>query len=1082
MSSRSLASIFFATATLVLYFFVSAQAHAQVTGATLSGTASDASGAIVPNAQISIKNLATGESRVVMTNAAGLYAAPNLLPGNYEVTASAQGFSTAIRTGIGLTVGAQQVLNITMAVGDVQQKVEVTGEAPTVEVSSSTLGAVVDSNTVRELPLNGRDWTALAALEPGVVSATALQYSSLGTQRGGRGFGAQLIIAGTRPFQTSYRFDGVNVNDAVGGSPGSVTGASLGVDAVQEFSVMTSSYSAEYGRTSGGVVNAVSRSGTNQIHGTAFDFLRNSALDARNFFDGSQIPEFRRNQFGGSLGAPIRKDSTFVFGGFEGLRQALSTTVVDVTPSADARRGLIHNADGTTTQLNVSPLVQPFLGLWPLPTLLLAPGNTGDFFLVGKAIANENFGTVRVDQRFSDKDSAFVTWQIDRSNLTQPDSLNDVLLSSETQRQLAVIEENHIFNPQLFNSFRVGLNRSRVVNSDPGSAINPLTANLSLSTVPGRNAPQVSVTGITAFTGGVESKVPGVQLLNAFQWYDDLFLTKGRHSLKFGFAAEHDLLNWSGAPTAGGRWSFGSLTNFLTDVPTSLTAQIPGTISISHYTDNIFGGYVQDDVHVWSNLTVNLGVRYEMSTVPTEKLGHLSTLLNITDPSPHTGNPLFNNPTLRNFSPRVGFAWDPFRNGKTSIRGGYGLFDVLPLVNEYASVLGMEAPFSLSGSGTVSPGSFPTGAFNTLATASNSLRNLYIEHNPKRNYVQQWNFSLQRELAPNLTVTLSYVGSHSVHLPFLVNDANIVLPSQNTAEGYIWPSGTGQLLNPNVGRIDFLTWSSSSVYHALQTRVTKRLSHGFQVQGSYTWGKSIDTSSGVGTPDSFQNSITSMFFFDPKLHRGLSDFNVAQTLSINYTWMIHSPQSLHGPLAWAASGWQVGGVFQANTGQPFTPLIGGDALGLRNTDAFDYPDHLNTPGCQSPINPGNPNNYLKLNCFSLPPATPDIASLCKAFSAAPGTCKNLVGNTGRNSVIGPGVTDFDFSLFKNNYIKKVSEVFNAQFRIEIFNIFNHPNFGSLVNTSNSIFDVNGNPVAGAGRLTTQGTSSRQIQFALKLVW
>jgi hypothetical protein len=969
-----------------------------------------------------------------------------------------------------------------MEVGGVTQSVEITDVAPVVEMASSTLGATVDSNTVRELPLNGRDWTALAALEPGVVTATALQYSSLGTQRGGRGFGTQLIIAGTRPFQTSYRFDGINVNDAVGGSPGSVTGASLGVDAVQEFSVMTSSYSAEYGRTSGGVVNAVSRSGTNQIHGTAFDFLRNSALDARSFFDGSQIPEFRRNQFGGSLGAPIRKDRTFVFGGFEGLRQSLSTTSVVVTPSADARRGLIHNPDGTTTQMNVSPLVQPFLGLYPLPTVLLGPGNTGDFFLVGKAISNENFGTARVDQKFSDKDSAFVTWQIDRSSLTQPDSLDAVLLTSNTERDLAVVEENHIFTPQLFNSFRMGLNRSRVVNSDPRTAINPLADDLSLSTVPGRNAPQISVTGLTGFTGGVESKVPGVQLLNAVQWYDDLFLTKGRHSLKFGFAAERDLLSWQGAPTAGGRWSFGSLTNFLTDVPTSLTAQIPGTISTSHYSENIFGGYVQDDVHAWPNLTVNLGVRYEMSTVPTERLGHLSTLVNITDPSPHTGNPLFNNPTLRNFSPRVGFAWDPLRNGKTSVRGGYGLFDVLPTVNEYASVLGMEAPFSLSGSGSVSPGSFPTGAFRTLATASNSLRNLYIEHDPKRNYVQQWNLSLQRELVPNLALTVAYVGSHSVHLPFLVNDANVVLPSQKTAEGYIWPLNPGQLLNPNVGRMDFLTWSSSSVYHALQTRLTKRLSHGFQVQGSYTWGKSIDTSSGVGTPDSFQNSITSMFFFDPKLHRGLSDFNVAQSLSINYTWIIRSPESLQGPLAWAASGWQMGGIFQVNNGQPFTPLIGGDALGLRSTDPFDYPVRLNTPECKSLVNPGNVNNYVKTSCFTLPPATPDIAPLCRAFSAAPGTCKNLVGNMGRNSVIGPGVTDFDFSLFKNNYIKRVSELFNAQFRVEVFNIFNHPNFGSLVGTSNAIFDVNGNPVAGAGRLTTQGTTSRQIQFALKLAW
>jgi len=336
---------------------------------------------------------------------------------------------------------------------------------------------------------------------------------------------------------------------------------------------------------------------------------------------------------------------------------------------------------------------------------------------------------------------------------------------------------------------------------------------------------------------------------------------------------------------------------------------------------------------------------------------------------------------------------------------------------------------------------------------------------------------------PNLTATVAYVGSHGVHLPFLVNDANYVLPSQLTSGGYLWTGG--QRLNPNVGRIDFTTWSSTSSYNALQVGVTKKMSHDFQVQGSYTWGKSIDTSSGTGTPDSFQNSITSMFFFDPSLHRGLSDFNVSQSVSVNYMWNIRAPQSLQGPVKWAVSGWQLGGVLQANTGQPFTPLIGGDPLGLNNTDPFDYPVHLSTPGCENPVNrgSGNATNFLRLSCFGLPqPPTGIAPALCTPFSTALGTCSNLVGNTSRNSVIGPGLVNFDLSLFKNNYIRRVSETFNAQFRVEVFNIFNHPNFGSLVSTSNAIFDGTGATVGGAGALTTQGTTSRQIQFALKLAW
>lgn len=1105
-STSKRVSFFVFLSVLFAFILVSVPGHAQVAGATVTGTITDTSEGAIAAAQVSITNTATGITTAVSTNSVGFYAIPNLIPGPYQVTIRADGFQTEIRSGITLTVGGRQVLNIAIQVGQTSQKIEVSGEPPTVDLGSSSLGTVVNSTTVVELPLNGRDWTALAALQPGVLTATALQFSSLGTQRGSRGFGAQVIISGGRPVQNSYRFDGININDATGGSPGSVTGASLGVDAVQEFSVLTSNYSAEYGRTSSGVINAVSRPGTNQIHGTAFEFLRNSALDARSFFDGPKIPEFRRNQFGGSLGGPIRKDRTFVFGNYEGLRQDLGTTAVDITPSTNARNGLLNFAspsafpsgcvgNGVSGTSNGSPfsqcavtvnaLVKPFLDLWPLPTVPLSLGNTGNFFLVGNAISDENFGTVRVDHKISDKDSVFVTWQIDRSHLSQPDSLGDVLVVSKTDRQFVAIGENHIFSAQLFNSFRVGLNRNGFSNSDPVAAINPLAADLSLSTIPGKNAAQIKVTGLTGFTGGVESKLPGVQFLNGFQAYDDLFFTKGIHSLKFGFAVERDLLSVSGSPTAGGRWSFGSLTNLLINKPTSLDAQIPGTAGIGHYSDNIFAGYVQDDVRVRSNLTVNLGLRYEMSTVPTERNGQLSTLRNITDQSPHVGDPLFNNPTFRDFSPRVGFAWDPFRNGKTSIRGGYGLFDFLPLMNEYDSVLGNEAPFSLQGSATVSPGSFPATAFQTLATAGNSLRNLYLEPNPKHNYVQQWNLTLQRELMPNLTATVAYVGSHGVHLPFLINDANYVLPLQQTAEGYIWPSSGGVRLNPNVGRIDFTTWSSTSSYHALQVGVIKKMSHDFQVQGSYTWGKSVDTSSGTGVPDSFQNSITSMFFFDPRLHRGLSDFNIRQSLSVNYTWNIRAPQSLSGPAKWAADGWQLGGVLQANTGQPFTPLIGGDPLKLGNTDPFDYPDFLSTtPGCQNPVNPGSGNatHYLKLSCFALPVATPDIAVSCKPFAATPGTCANLVGNAGRNSVVGPGLVNFDFSLFKNNSIKKISELFNAQFRMEVFNIFNHPNFGSFVSTTNQLFDVNGNPVAGAGALTTQGTTSRQIQFALKLVF
>jgi hypothetical protein len=1076
-----------------LSLVVSFAVYAQATGGTLTGTVSDPSGAVILNAKIIIKDVATTFTRAVSTNAAGVYSAPNLLPGIYQVTVSAPGFATLVRSGLTVTVGAQQALNITMQIGKVNQSVEVTGEAPAVQLATSTLSNEVTGATVRELPLNGRDWTQLATLQPGVTSLASEQLSITGSTsqgRGNRGFGTQLTISGGRPQQNNYRLDGISINDYANSSPGDVLGAALGVDAIEEFSVLTSDYSAEYGRTSGGVVNAITRSGTNQFHGDAYDFLRNSALDAANFIDNSngvKKPPFRRNQFGGSAGGPIWKDRTFVFGDYEGLRQSLGVTAVDTVPSLDARKGILHNADGTTTTIpgGVDSLVKPFLALWATPTGgVLGTGNTGVFSFAAQQIVTENFVTARVDHKFSEADNLSGSLQWVHALSTLPDGLNDTLTGQNTSRQFVALEETHTFSPQLINAVRGGFNRVAARGGYGVRSINPVAADPSLSAIPGRDAPKIQVSGLTPFNGSINSVDTSTFNWTAIQGYDDAFLTKGIQSLKFGIGVERDHEYVLQNADVGGTFVFGSLANFLTNTPQSLAAAFPSKVGPRNLRQTIFGAYIQDDVRWRPNLTLNLGLRYEMSTVPTETQNKLSDMRKPTDTAPHLGDPFFFNPTLRNFEPRVGFAWDPFRNGMTSVRGGFGIFDVLPLTYEYALVVDGLAPFALQGSATspsLPQGSFPQKAISDLAALS-LLHVAYVQPNPHRNYVMQWNFNVQRQLRSDLTAMVAYVGSRGVHQLFRADDMNLVMPTLTPA-GYLWPSplGSGTVLNPNFGRIDNVTWGSNSFYDALELQILKRMSHGFQIEGSYTWGKSIDEGSGSLLGDPFANGISSLFWFDRRLRRGVSDFNVSQNLVINYTWNVPAPKSLEGGAGWAVGGWQLGGIFQARTGLHFTPILGGDALGTNSSDPWDFPSRLLGPGCQSAVNPGNPSNYIKLNCFSVPMPTPSIAAACTPFSAVPGSCSNLLGNAGRNSLIGPGLLNFDFSLFKNNYIKRISENFNVQFRAEFFNIFNHPNFASPTDNQ-TLFDQSGAPVPGAGLITATSTTAREIQLALKVIW
>lgn len=1045
--------------------------YAQAAGATVLGTATDVNGAAIPSATVALKNTATGVARVVKTNSTGYYSIPNLLPGPYEVTVAARGFSTLVRSGITLAVGQTLQLNLTLQVGAITQKVRVAGSAPLVQTATSGMSEQVTGTTIRQLPLNGRDWAQLATLQPG-ISAVRNQ-SQVGTVAFGdvnrvlRGFGNQLSVSGTRPQENSYRIDGININDYTNGAPGSVLGALTGVDSIQEFQVLTTNYSAEYGRSSGGVINAILRSGTNQFHGDAYEFLRNSDLDAANFFDNFNNvtkPAFRRNQFGASLGGPIKKDKAFFFVNYEGLRQTLDTTQTNTVPSMAARNGIL-----STGNVTVSPLVAPFLAFWPVPNgPLLPPGDTALYFVVTPQTGTENYYAARVDETLSQKDALAASFYFDNSRLAEPDSLDQVTSLNTSSRPFGSLQETHIFSATLVNTARVGFNRNYGVSTTT-DAINPQANNPSLGSVPGRPAPFISVPGIQVFDGGLGGFPNFEEGWNSFQFYDDVFWTRGSHSIKFGAAAERMQLNDNWHASQNGTFAFNDLSAFLTNHPLSYGAMLEG--KERGFRQTRLGGYIQDDWSVKPNLTLNLGLRYEMTTDPTEVHNLFAFLRHLTDTQVTFGSPFTNNPTLMNFEPRVGFAWDPSRRGKTAIRGGFGIFDVLPLPYYWLILGAGTAPGTIiAGTANLPAGSFPAQAFNIVsgATTPGSIagqRVGTVQPDPSRSYVMEWNFNVQQQIAPATVLSVTYVGSRGVHLPYRTDDANIVLPV-STPAGYLWPSpvGSGTILNPFISQGDFLQFGADSWYDGLEAGITKRMSHGLQFQGAYTWGKAIDTGSSTIAGDQFANSPSSLpFWFDPRTRRGVADFNLAQNAVISGVWDVPAPGSYSGVAGALVKGWQLGGIFEASTGAPFPVLVAGDALGLNSTDPWDYPDRLVGNGCGADVNPGNPNDYIRTQCFA--PANP----------------LNRFGNSGRNPLTGPGLVNLDFSLFKNFGVKKISENARLQFRAEFFNIFNRADFAPPLD-NDFLFNPDGSPIGGAGMIDSTQDPSRQIQFGLKLLW
>jgi hypothetical protein len=766
--------------------------------------------------------------------------------------------------------------------------------------------------------------------------------------------------------------------------------------------------------------------------------------------------------------------------------------------------------------MTVDPSIVPYLALYPLPNAGLNPGtfgDTGNFVTTGSLNLTENFFITRLDHIFSDQDSASVTYLYDNGPETVPDNLGNTQSRLNASRQVAGITERHIFNSGLLNVVRVGYNRSLGEILTPIKALNPAAGNPALGYTTGTFAPLINVTGISS-TGGLGSQRQAAAHYNSYQFYDDLSYVRGRHSIKTGFAFERILASARGKSQDGSATfvpfgPFTALQNFLANRPYVGLVLPSGTSSPVEVQDNLFAGYVQDNWRIRKNLMLNIGMRYEMLTIPTDwknRAGLINTLTAApgTGPCPAVIAPTTvpgctvpvsqfwkTNPTTHNFEPKVGFSWDPYGEGKTAVRAGFGIYDMLPLPYVYATYASISSPYSLDEIAFGLPqGAFPSGIVSTAAANASLRIGHYVEQHPKRTYSLNYNVNVEQQFSKNLSMLIGYVGSHTLHTPFQSLDMNQVAPPQvQVIDGrYVFPASGGIQQDANAFTILGLLFDGNAHYNGLLSQLQVRDYHGLSAQGTFTWNQCVDLGSTTQSPTTYQNSFPGLIYFDKAQRKGRCDFNVNQNFSANVLYEL--PSLFHGPMKTLAGGWQIGGIVIASTGVPFTLAQAGDVLGQQGTNFGAFPDVVS--GCD-PINrsfKATGLNYINSNCFVFPtaPSGSSIAPLCNQAGTTPINgqvlCLNVQGNQRRNQFLGPRLVNTDLSLLKNTHIPRISESFIFQLRLEAFNVFNHTNFQAPTDnyTFGGRIGFNQVSLGTAGLLDATATPSRQVQLGAKVVF
>lgn len=1015
--------------TLLLLTNICPVVFAQST-ATLQGTVTDPSGASVANAKVTVHNQATGIERTTQTDSSGSYQVAALPVGLYRVEVRAQGFQTAVVNSLQLEVSQTVVQNIPLTIGGASESVSVTSEAPMVESSTSTVGQVINQKTVQEIPLNGRHFVDLGLLIPG--SVTPPQNGFLTAPLRGQGSFA-FNTAGNREDTVNFMINGVNLNDMV---QNQIT-FQPSINTVQEFKVDNSTFSAEYGRNSGAIVNIATRSGTNDFHGEAFEFLRNEVLDARNFFNSTK-PPFKRNQFGGALGGPIYKDRTFFFFSYEGLRQrqglAINSTVL-----SDAQRAQVTD-----------PVVLKLLDFVPHSNALTATGGPA---FVGSATAPVNIDqwTGDVSHIFGKNDRLHGYYAFQRDLRGEPTLQGNTIPgfgdTRQSHRQIFTLNEVHSFSGSLVNEARFGFNRIHITFS-PNAVLNPADLGINIGVNQELGLPQINVAGANFNFGGPAGFPQGRGDTTAV-FADSMSYLRGRHSLKFGAEFRRFYNNNFNQDT--GTFGFANIADFIAGRANAFNITLGG--SFSSIATGALGTFLQDSFKLKPNFTLELGFRYDWLMSPTEKFDRFVSFDSASDSLLRVGSGLdqIYHTSNKNFQPRVGFAWDPWGNGKTSIRGGYGILADQPVTNV---VTGETANPPLATPILFVPAN--SSARTTFATALTSaqasgLAPASVDQQFDNAYVQSWNLNIQREVTPTLGVTVGYFGSKGTHLRISRNINQFIngvrpFPSLSLSS----PIRPGSALS-NITEIDS---GGNSSYNALWVAANKRLSRGLQFNASYTFSKSLDynslNSQGVTVQDNF----------NIRGDRGLSDFDARHRFVINAIYELPFRGSR------LVEGWQISGITQLQTGNPITILT--------NVNSFTGNATLR-PDVLQPITVlGDPAKWFPTATCD-PRLGPCAADAVFALPVSAGGVFHF-GNLGRNTVIGPGFANTDFSVMKNT---KVTEFLRVQFRGEVFDIFNHANFGQPGRVVGaSTFGV----ITSTRFPTGDSGSSRQIQFALKLIF